>query len=161
MDVRVAPLALAGLDGELCVQEAGYAVTCRLATSADLLEIAAAAPADGRDALLKRCVVAARFAGAPVDPATLPDGVLAAAIARMASADSQADVQIALVCPVCANQWSMPFDILAYLWSEVEDWAQRLLIDVHTLASAYGWSERDIVSMSARRRRSYLELAGV
>jgi hypothetical protein len=161
VDVRVAPIALAGAGDEFSVDEAGYTVSCRLATSADLLEIAATAPADRRDTLLKRCVVAGRFAGAPVDPSTLPDEVLAAAVGQMARVDAQADVQIALVCPVCTNQWSMTFDILTYLWSEVDDWARRLLIEVHTLASAYGWSERDIVEMSARRRRTYLELVGV
>jgi len=54
----------------------------------------------------------------------------------------------------------MTFDILTYLWSEIEDWAQRLLLEVHTLALAYGWSERDILAMSPRRRRLYLEMVG-
>ncbi len=54
----------------------------------------------------------------------------------------------------------MPFDILSYLWTEIEDWAQRLLVDVHTLAVSYGWSERDILALSPRRRRMYLELLG-
>jgi hypothetical protein len=30
--------------------------------------------------------------------------------------------------------------------------------DVHQLASAYGWSEHDILTMSAGRRQLYLEL---
>jgi hypothetical protein len=53
----------------------------------------------------------------------------------------------------------MVFDVVSYLWGEIEDWAERLLRDVHSLAAAYGWSERDIVGMSALRRRLYLELA--
>jgi hypothetical protein len=76
----------------------------------------------------------------------------------MAEADPQAEVRIALSCPGCSNQWSSVFDIVAFLWGEIEDWAQRLLLEVHALASAYGWSERDIVAMGPRRRRFYLEM---
>jgi hypothetical protein len=39
-------------------------------------------------------------------------------------------------------------------------WVRRLLREVHTLALAYGWREADILNMSARRRRFYLEMAG-
>jgi hypothetical protein len=31
---------------------------------------------------------------------------------------------------------------------------------VHVIASAYGWSERDILAMSAARRRLYLDVIG-
>jgi hypothetical protein len=53
----------------------------------------------------------------------------------------------------------MLFDVVSYFWGEIEDWAMRLFRDVHSLAAAYGWSEREIIGMSARRRRLYLELA--
>ena len=41
---------------------------------------------------------------------------------------------------------------------EIHAWAKRTLREVHTLASAYGWSEREILSMSAVRRALYLEM---
>jgi len=90
----------------------------------------------------------------------LPDEVVNAVLAEMAQADPQADVQVALACPACRHHWSVAFDILAYLWSEIDDWAQRLLREIHALASGYGWSERDILALSARRRRTYLEMLG-
>jgi hypothetical protein len=31
-------------------------------------------------------------------------------------------------------------------------------MDVHALASAYGWSEREILALSDTRRRLYLEM---
>ena len=34
--------------------------------------------------------------------------------------------------------------------------AARLLAEIHTLARAYGWSERDLLGMSAVRRAAYL-----
>lgn len=54
----------------------------------------------------------------------------------------------------------MAFDIGAYLWEEVDAWADRTLRDVHLLAASYGWSERDILDLSPARRGRYLELAG-
>jgi hypothetical protein len=160
-DIQVPMLAFPALLEEgVRMEAAGYEVTCRLPTSADLLEIAKSVATDGRDALLKRCVRVARLGGEVVDPATLPDDVVSAVIAGMAQADPQAEVQIALACVACLHNWSLPFDILLYLWSEIEDWAQRLLLEVHALASAYGWSERDIVAMSPQRRRLYLDMVG-
>lgn len=144
----------------LRVTASGYEVTYRLPTSADLLEIAQSAVASGHEMLLQRCVRAAQCGDADVDPAMLPTEVTAAVVEEMARADPQADVRIALTCPACQHGWSMTFDILAYLWSEIEDWTRRLLQEVHALASVYGWSERDILALSARRRRLYLELMG-
>ena len=44
------------------------------------------------------------------------------------------------------------------LWAELEAVARRLAMEVHTLASAYGWSESEILSLSDARRRLYLEM---
>jgi hypothetical protein len=135
----------------------GYQVKCRLPTSADLLEAAGSASSDARELLMQRCVTAARH-GATVEPAGLPPAVLQAAMAEMLDADPQAEIRVALDCPACGHQWGMDFDVLSYLWSEIDDWAPRLLHEVHALAYAYGWSERDILTMSAWRRRRYLDM---
>ena len=37
-------------------------------------------------------------------------------------------------------------------------WAGRMLLDIHALARAYGWSESDILALPPRRRQAYLEL---
>ena len=95
-----------------------------------------------------------------VDPASLPEQIVSAVIDRMAQADPQAEIQIALACPACPHRWSTIFDIVSYLWSEIDDWAQRLLMEVHALASAYGWGEGEIIAMSARRRHLYLGIVG-
>ena len=34
-----------------------------------------------------------------------------------------------------------------------------MLLDIHTLAAAYGWSEQSILDLPPRRRQAYLELA--
>jgi len=159
-DVLVSAPAGAREDG-LVVEASGYEVTCHLPTSADLLHITQSTGPDLHEAMLKRCVEVARLGGEPLDRAALPDEIVSIVIDKMSKADPQADVQVEMACPACSHRWSLSFDILSYLWSEIEDWAQRLLLDVHTLASAYGWSEADILTMSPRRRRIYLEMAGL
>jgi len=138
----------------LTVRVDGYVVRSRLPTTDDLLAV------DAEDALLERCVESAQRRGKPVAAGSLPDAVRAAVAEGMAKADPHADVQVAIACPECGRECSLGFDIAAYLWSEIDDWAQRLLADVHALASAYGWREADVLAMSARRRRAYLELQG-
>ena len=141
-----------------------YDITCRKVTTADLLDLLDEPDMDGEEearvALLRRCVQVVDRDGAAVDPATLPADLTDAVQMQMSRSDPHADVSVRLTCPACSHDWSMRFDILAYLWGELDDWARRLLVDVHALASTYGWSERDIVAMSPRRRRMYLELVG-
>ena len=51
----------------------------------------------------------------------------------------------------------MPLDVPGLFWIELRSLARRLLSDVHELASRYGWSESEILGLSARRRRAYIE----
>jgi hypothetical protein len=78
---------------------------------------------------------------------------------RLALADPLAETRLALRCPVCENEWEESLDLVVFLWREIEARARRLLVQVHLLASAYGWSEADILSLSDRRRGLYLEMA--
>lgn len=141
------------------VQAGGYQVECRVPTSADLLEVTKGADG-GRDRLLERCVQVARRGNGTLAARELPEEVIQAITEEMVKADPQADIQIELACPACRHCWLMGFDILSYLWTEIDDWAQRVLREVHSLAIAYGWSEREVLEMSARRRQSYLDIIG-
>jgi hypothetical protein len=138
-----------------------YALRFRLPNSDDLSAIAGIAdPATGRRWLLQRCILGAQRGGADIAAADLPDDLVTATITSMAEADPQANVQLALTCPACRQPWQATFDILAFFWQEMNDWAQRILREVHTLASAYGWREADILALSPRRRQLYLDLVG-
>jgi hypothetical protein len=74
-------------------------------------------------------------------------------------ADPCIDVAIDMTCPACAHLWNAPFDIVEFLWEEIEVRARRLLDEVHVLASAYGWTETEILRLSDARRGAYLERA--
>ena len=64
-----------------------------------------------------------------------------------------------LSCAACSHAWQVTLDIERFLWTKVCATAKRLLRDVHTLASAYGWREPDILSLSSTRRQIYVEMA--
>jgi hypothetical protein len=148
----------------ITVAAAGHRLRCRLPNSADLLAIRGInEPAAARQALLERCLIAGQEVGSDQPAMTLaqlPDHVVAAALARMAEADPQGDIQLAISCPNCAHRWSVQFDIVSFLWDEISTWAQHILREVHTLAWAYGWHEADILAMSAQRRQTYLQMLG-
>lgn len=129
-------------------------VTYRLPTIADLGAISGAA--DPRAALLDRCVLAVE----PGPDALDPDAV-DALDAAMAALDPLADVELALTCAPCGHAWTARFDIADHLWREVEAEAGRLIAEVDALARAYGWSEAEILLLSAERRQSYLERLGL
>jgi hypothetical protein len=138
-----------------------YEIQFRLPNSADLSHIAGLSDAaEARRSLFERCVHQASREGVPMVAGELPEEILQAAADRMAEIDPQADMQIALTCPACAQQWSAPFDIASYMWTEIHAWAVRLLHEIHRLASAYGWHEADILALSPMRRQFYLELIG-
>ncbi len=148
---------------EVAFSVAGYELQFRHPNSQDL---AAALDSDQTDAdaaqdrLLGCCLLTAQRDGASVACNQLPREVVDAVSGRMARADPLADIQLAVSCPVCNHHWRVAFDIVSFLWSEIDGLAARLLRDVHALASAYGWQERDILALSPVRRQFYLALLG-
>jgi hypothetical protein len=144
----------------LSLELAGFQLRFRLPNSRDLAAIADCpdVPA-ARQALFERCLLEARQDGEPRAASQIPPELVDAVAERMSRTDPRGDIQFALSCPGCSHQWTASFDIAAYLWSEINAWAPRVLREVHTLASAYGWSESDILAMSAWRRQWYLRMA--
>jgi hypothetical protein len=154
--------SIAGTPGdELSLDIGDYSVLFRLPNTCDLLAVAQMREPDAaRSALLDRCVLSARRLGEPTRPEDLPADVVDSVCARMSEADPQADVRLEIACPACSHRWEAAFDILSFLWRVLGAWAVRTLHEIHTLASTYGWSQQDILALSAGRRRAYLELVG-
>ncbi|HEY6206684.1 MAG TPA: hypothetical protein VIW21_11000 [Chthoniobacterales bacterium] len=146
-------------DAPFEIERDDFKVQFRLPNNIDISTLDPDAdPQINRQRLLSRCVLGARRGGMEVSAGDLPVDIVRGIADRMAEADPQADVQFALSCPECRHHWAAPFDIGSFVWSELSARAVRLLNDVHMLASAYGWSEADILSMSPTRRETYLEL---
>ena len=128
----------------LAVRANGREVRFRLPNSADLLA------AKSEEELFERCLLNGRD--------RLTENFRAEVGEKMLCADPLADIHLALNCPNCNHRWEAPFDIVAFLWREISAAAHRLLREVHTLASAYGWTESEILSLSSARRHAYLEM---
>ena len=138
----------------------GFNITFRLPTSLDVLATHERGAPVSESSLLARCLISVEQGGSPIDFDKLPVEVIEGVTESMADADPLADLQLNLICPDCEHGWSALFDIASFLWTEIEVWAWRMLRDVHTLAQAYGWPERDILSLSPMRRQFYLEMVG-
>jgi len=134
-------------------------VQFRLPNSLDLAEIAGSRDvASARTTLARRCVLGASRDGGEIAGEQLPETLLAAMAAQMDTCDPLAAMNISLDCTACGHQWTLLFDIVSFFWTEITAQAKRLLREVHTLASHYGWREADILAMSAVRRQLYLEM---
>jgi hypothetical protein len=151
-------MAPAPADRPVGLERDGYSLTLRAPNSADL-QAALAAPQDAAEAvLLARCVLEARRDGKPMESSALPPHVAEAAARRLAEADPQAEVGLDLDCPSCGRKSAERFDIASFLWVELDALVGQLIGEVHELAWAYGWSERDILALPPGRRRRYLAL---
>jgi hypothetical protein len=151
VDTRQLAGAAQGEQPHDCVTVAEHAF--RLPTSRDLAQTAGAGDVESSAvALLGRCRI-----GGPENP-EWTDDLLEAVGESLASADPLAEMRLALNCPTCRREWNDALDIACFVWAEVEARARRVLWEVHSLASAYGWSESETLAVGAARRAIYLEM---
>jgi hypothetical protein len=139
----------ADVTGHVVVDDRAY----RLPTSRDLAAVADI-PDLNRAArgLVERC----RMDGEPVDE--MGDEEIDKIGAKLAFADPSAEIRITLRCPGCCAEWDETLDLVSFVWTEIDSLARQVLSEVHTLASAYGWTERQVLGLSAERRRRYVEM---
>ena len=146
-------------DTARCLAAGDVEATYRLPTLEDLAQAAHSSNAEAaRRVLIERCITGlSRRDGGAVAEGPQQGEVIAAVAAAIEAADPLAAMRLQLRCPACAHEGSRAFDAAAYLWAELDAWAAGLLHDVHLLARAYGWSESEVLALSARRRREYLD----
>jgi hypothetical protein len=125
----------------------------RLPTSRDLAQATREPdPHSAANRLLLRCCLGTD------GPQNWSDEELERVGDQLALADPMAEVRLSLLCPACNHQWHETLDIARFLWAKIDARARRLLWEIHTFASAYGWTEAEILSLSAMRRARYLEM---
>jgi hypothetical protein len=143
------------------LEAAGCRIRARPLDSRDLTHLRTGlSRAEGRRLLLRQTVIEAWSGAERITAETLPAEAVNALAEKLAEADPAADLDFALDCPACGHAWVTTFDITAYFWRELAVMAQAMLEDVHALATAYGWSERDVLAMPKARRRYYLSRIG-
>jgi hypothetical protein len=139
----------------------GFDVQFRYPNSADTIAVLNGSDVDEtRERLIDLCLLSVHRESQPVPSDELPASVLDAVSECMSKGDPLADIHLSVSCPMCQHRWLAAIDIVSFLWREIESLAARLLREVHTLASAYGWAERDILALSPVRRQFYLTTLG-
>jgi hypothetical protein len=138
----------------------GYDLMFRPVNSIDLAACVSAEPAEMSRRLFLRCLISASAGGQDVSGEQVPAEVAEHAMDSVTQADSQAQMEITAACGNCGAGVRECFDVVSFFWSEIDAWARRTLREVHLLASAYGWNEAEVLSLSGFRRQLYLEMAG-
>lgn len=144
---------------ELTLEQAGFSIRFRLPNSYDLHRaMTDHAYQSDPTRLLIDCVLSSKQNGEPCSVNDLPANVVKAIDDRMAEEDPQADIDLLIDCPGCGHGWTARFDIMPYLWQEIDSWARHLMQDVFLLARTFGWAERDILQMAPTRRQLYIDM---
>ena len=123
----------------------------RLPTMADLdAAVGATSPAEVRRIVLGRCVLEG-------DATRISELDARRLSARFDAADQAADVVVNVMCAGCGARISATVDVAAFVARAIERLVSRLLSEIDLIASSYGWSESQILSLPAWRRRRYVE----
>jgi hypothetical protein len=112
-----------------------------------------------RSLLVERCVQRVVRGGETIAASALTEGDVAQLAEQMTACDPLLETMLEVECPACAHQWEAVVEVGEFFWAELSDLAGRLSREVLVLARAFHWSEAEILAMSPRRRRLYLELA--
>lgn len=131
--------------------------TFRLPDSIDLAEAVEAPTRSQRWTQLWQACVQVERHGQVLDVADVPPTVIEAVESEMRRLDEQAVASESLTCPDCGQTWDAVFDIVPVIWAEFDGLVRRQLADVHQLASAYGWSESELLALGPARRAFYLD----
>ena len=129
----------------------------RVPTGAD--QEAIAEIGDGIEALnllLQRIVSTADPSGV-LDITRLSEAEIADIEARVEAMAPEIATHLNTRCPSCETENQLPIDLYAILQRPVGD----LYAEIHRLASAYHWSESDILELPRARRQRYLQLIDV
>ena len=126
-------------------------------TSRDLAAAAGSGDGSAVDALADRAVSIMARDGATVGLATLDDEARGKILARLETREAAGELLLTLDCPECGHGWAERFDVGGWLWERIEAAGCAIIGEVAVLARAFGWTEREILSLPRRRRLAYLE----
>lgn len=127
----------------------------RLPTGQDELAALGLSAAAARQRLMSACL---SVHGRSVDAASLPSPAVEAIEAAMEAAAPLINLDLVAVCPECAAQQKIRFDIGAYLLGRLRADHARLTSEIHALALAYHWGLDEILSLSRAERGRFLAL---
>jgi hypothetical protein len=119
----------------------------RLPTAGDEREASGLSAVDAARSLLERCVIGG--SGSP-DLATVEQALEALSPVLQ--------VELPMRCPHCALDQNVTFDVVRFFAQALLRERPILLREVHYLASAYHWSQAEILALPRSERRAYVAL---
>lgn len=141
-------------ESETLLEYQGYRILLRPLSLRDLAAIREQETLEAvTGQLLRRAVVTAS-----VQVEDLPEAVLAEIAEQMPVLDPHSELRLSLTCPDCGRKWISLIDIAALVKDEIAACAGKVMEEVHVLATAYGWSEQEILALHPKRRSSYLRM---
>ena len=146
------------------VDEAGetFALEFRLPTGADQEACAglAADPESAINQLLARIVLRVNN-NCSVDEQTieaLPSGVLKELERRIEELEPLLSIDLEAACVECGQSLVSHFDVTSFFLDELQQNRRLLEREVHFIAWHYHWPEKEILSLTRRKRRRYIDL---
>ena len=89
------------------------------------------------------------------DGGMVPEAFLDALDTAWAKADPAAEIQLELDCPACGETVMAHADLALFVAHDLDLTVQGLVAEIHALASAYGWTEAEVLAVPSARRRAY------
>jgi hypothetical protein len=178
---RAEPGDIHGAGPILDIEIAGEHFSCRLPVNRDLVELSRTVSARRPTRFAECCVLAGPWEhrepdipgverslsdrsdqDRPIGGSAAPvidDETIAELATALAALDPGAATFVELRC-YCGATDVVEMDIRSFLWAELSAWAERTLTEIHELAATYGWRESDVLALTPRRRRAYLQRCG-
>ncbi len=138
-------------EGDFNFETKGYSLKFRLPSTRDLL-------INEENRVLRNCLQSCVKDGSKIDFNEIPQKIKKELIYHIEDESHLSNIVVQLDCKVCSHSWNLNFDIVPYLWAEIDRWAKRFLNQVAVLAKHFGWSEKAIIDMNPNRRTYYLNL---
>jgi hypothetical protein len=108
--------------------------------------------------IIQNCILHPPVNGAQEVDKQMPDEILNEINNEFNKICRASNISYSLSCVECKHEWQVSFDIVSYLWKEIDHWAKRFMDQIAVLAKNFGWSESDIINMPENRRNHYLNL---
>jgi hypothetical protein len=93
-----------------------------------------------------------------LESAALDDLIVASVEETLSDADPLVSLRVDVVCPYCDERRTYDVDLVGLVLARFRERQERLLAEVHALASHYHWTETEILAIPAERRATYLAL---
>lgn len=115
----------------------------RLPNGEDELGTLGLPPEDAAQYILKRCL------------ASNPDASTEKIIEEMEASGPLLANDFKVQCPECGMEQKIHFDIQSYLLTALKNERKKINIEVHNIATTYGWSHQEILNLSRSERQIY------